>query len=159
MSSDPRLAPIAATLVGCLGCSSAARILHHAGQVFDLGGQVVDMQFDWGASQFLSKQILVELVGYAYRAATAAPATASAASAKPSRPRTIESMSTVPEQPAATNDVTDSNIARAGWSISVSNADQCILAGEKVRENSDELPKGCPGEHSAGCTYLPSHFS
>ena len=27
----------------------------------------VDMHFDWGASQFLSKQVMVGLVGYAYK--------------------------------------------------------------------------------------------
>jgi len=42
----------------------------------------VDMHLDWGASQFLTKQWQVGLVGYLYKeigAATAAPAIASAA--------------------------------------------------------------------------------
>ena len=44
--------------------------------------------------------------------------------------------------------MTDRSIARAGWFISLSNAGQCILTGEEARENSDDLPKGYPGEHS-----------
>jgi hypothetical protein len=43
----------------------------------------VDMHFDWGTSQFLTKQFLVGAVGYVYRsAATAAPAIAWAASSR-----------------------------------------------------------------------------
>ena len=44
----------------------------------------VDMHFDWGASQFLSKQFHVGLVGYVYKEHgwTAAPATASATSSR-----------------------------------------------------------------------------
>ena len=42
----------------------------------------VDLHFDWGASQFLTKEVMVGLVGYVYKesAATAAQATVSAAS-------------------------------------------------------------------------------
>ena len=42
------------------------------------------MHLDWGASQFLTKQFQVGLVGYVYKAigATAAPATGSAASCR-----------------------------------------------------------------------------
>ena len=67
-----------------------ARILGVLGFTYNFQNQStqyqngVDMHFDWGASQFLTKQFQVGLVGYVYKesVATAAPAIASGASSR-----------------------------------------------------------------------------